>query len=307
MPCKCVIYSHSEFLENAGYFISKARSHTNYGTQALKLLCNFFNLRNINCTLLFDISFNFCAFTDCVTNSTKPGFKTSYSRMVDCAYIRNTVSFFKCVSKISSQSTADTNCTKSLTQVAKLFDSCVTVKELGFSIKYFVKDFCNLRACTFIEVFDIDCTTLGFRWLNNSLQNCVVRNIKTTGPDSGLKAFAVNRNYRNWKFCIQVACNTVYIFTSYTGNTACRNKDCVRLVSIISMLNDFSKIVCSTKYGVFFVQICTYKNRVSCLVYAGCNLSELYGIVTCHCSTTCRCMVNNSYITDSCKSIQSTT
>ena len=123
VPCKSVFNLHSEFLKNAGNFISKARSHSDYCTQAFKRFCNFFNLRKINCSLLFDVSLGFCALTDCVTDSAEPGFKTGNTRVVQSAYIRNTVSFFKSVTKVGSQSTTDTNCSESLTQVAEFFNS----------------------------------------------------------------------------------------------------------------------------------------------------------------------------------------
>ena len=202
VPCKRVIDCHAKFLQDAGNFVCKARSHTNYGFEPLELCGYFFNLRKINCSLLFDISFNFGTLTNCISNSTQPGFKAGYAGMVDCAYIRNAILFFQSVSKIGSQSTADTNCSKSLAKVAEFFNCWVTVKELWFCIKNFVKDFCNLWARTFIKVFNVDCSTLLFWRLYDSLQYSMVRNVKTAGPNAALKTFAVNGDYWNWKFLL---------------------------------------------------------------------------------------------------------
>ena len=136
--------------------------------------------------------------------------------MVDCANVWYAISFFQGVSKISSKSTTDTNCCKVFAKMRKLFYCCITVEELRLCIKNLVEDFCNLRAGAFVKVFDVYEAALFFWRLYDSLKDCVVRNIKTAGPDSGFKAFAVNRDYRNRQLRIKVNCNTVYVFSCYS-------------------------------------------------------------------------------------------
>ena len=79
VPGKSIFNCHAKLLQYAGNFVSKAGTHTNYGTKSFKLFCYFFNLRNKDGALFFDISFYFCTLTDCISNSTQPGFKACYS------------------------------------------------------------------------------------------------------------------------------------------------------------------------------------------------------------------------------------
>ena len=223
--------------------------------------------------------------------------------MIQSAHIRNSVSFFQSVSKVCSQCTTNADCRKIFAQVRKFFYSWVTVKELRLCIKNLVENFCNLRARTFVKVFDVDIAAFLLWRFYDSLQNGVVWNIKSRCPDSWFKSFAVNWNYRNRIFVFEFVGKSVYVFSDYARNTACRNKNCIRVIFFPSVLNDFSKWINCTKHSVVFIQIRADKNWICSFVYAGCNLSEFYSIVWSHSSTACRCVVNYSNISNGSQSI----